>query len=90
VCVFKLINASYQCVWSARILNIHPYTCVAQIIEDRKNKGKADIHKIKSIIHKIGFDNVTEQDMENLLEATDLDKDGFIGLSDFRKLLGSV
>ena len=57
---------------------------------DVNGDGFIDKFRLRDIFQSYGFDDMTKDDMDILSKAADVDGDGKITLSDFRKMLESV
>ncbi|KAL7097928.1 hypothetical protein ACP275_10G173700 [Erythranthe tilingii] len=49
---------------------------------DTGNKGKIDIHELRAGLHKLGH-QIPESDIQVLMEAGDVDKDGYLDCAEF-------
>lgn len=56
-------------------------------IYDPRGEGFIDEAVFKSILVKLGFGSISDQDVQTLIETADIDKDGRVSLLDFRKML---
>ena len=57
---------------------------------DIGNDGFIDKTRLRDIFQAYGFDGMTKEDVDILAKAADVDGDGKITLSDFRKMMGSI
>lgn len=61
------------------------YVCVQ--VYDPAGTGYADVGTMKVIFSKLGFDDLSDDDVKILIETADVDGDGRISLQDFRRML---
>jgi Ca2+-binding EF-hand superfamily protein len=59
-------------------------------VYDPAGTGYADMAVMRDVFTKLGFDTLTEDDIQVLLDTADADGDGRISLDDFRAMLRSV
>lgn len=59
-------------------------------VYDPEGTGYANIDVMKAIFEKLGFDELSDEDVEILVETADTDRDGKISLDDFRGMLSFV
>jgi hypothetical protein len=55
-----------------------------------QDTGFIDLEVFREILANLGFGDITEQDVQTLVEAADADGDGRVSLADFRKMLPSA
>jgi calmodulin len=58
-------------------------------IYDPEDTGFLDITVFREILGNLGFNDINEQDIQTLIDTADVDGDGRVSLSDFRKMLPS-
>jgi Ca2+-binding EF-hand superfamily protein len=56
-------------------------------VYDPHETGFVDIDVLKSIFSNLGFGEITQEDMNVLVETADVDGDGKISLADFRGMV---
>jgi len=56
-------------------------------VYDPHNTGFVDMEVIKSFFKDLGYGDISEEDAKIILETADGDKDGRIGLDDFRMMV---
>mmetsp|Transcript_44958 Transcript_44958/g.113945 ORF Transcript_44958/g.113945 Transcript_44958/m.113945 type:complete len:187 (+) Transcript_44958:41-601(+) len=56
-------------------------------VYDPHNTGFVDMDMIKSFFKDLGYGDISDEDAKIILETADSDKDGRIGLDDFRKMV---
>ena len=56
-------------------------------VYDPHDTGYVDLEVLRSIFSNLGFGEVTSEDVDVLIETADVDGDGKISLSDFRKMV---
>jgi len=59
----------------------------AKQVYDPHDTGFVDLEVLRSIFSNLGFGEVTSEDVNVLIETADVDGDGKISLSDFRKMV---
>jgi len=59
-------------------------------IYDPADTGFVDLEVFREILANLGFGDITEQDVQTLIDSADLDGDGRVGLQDFRRMLPSA
>jgi calmodulin len=59
-------------------------------IYDPDNTGYMDINVFRDILRNLGFGDITDQDVQTLVDAADKDGDGRLGLEDFREMLQTL
>lgn len=59
----------------------------AKQVYDPHDTGYVDLEVLRSIFSNLGFGEVTSEDVNVLIETADVDGDGKISLSDFRKMV---
>ncbi len=75
----------YNLVKDNEISNFDP-VAEAFKVYDPTGAGYTDTNILKSIYTKLGFGDLSEEDIRILVETADLDGDGVIGLEDFRQM----
>ncbi len=58
-------------------------------IYDPNETGYIDLEVFKEILMNLGFSDITEQDIQTLIDTADMDGDGKVSLADFRRMLPS-
>ena len=58
-------------------------------VYDPTNTGFVDAETLRRIFQELGYGEITDDDLEVLVETADTDRDGKISLEDFRGMLGS-
>ena len=58
-------------------------------VVDPTNSGLADLDTVKALFERMGFSNLSKDDMDILLEVADADGDGFVSVEDWRALLAA-
>jgi Ca2+-binding EF-hand superfamily protein len=48
-----------------------------------------DLNVFKEILSQLGFGDITDQDVQTLIDTADMDGDGRVSLNDFRRMLPS-
>ena len=56
-------------------------------VYDPEGTGFADLSILRDIFSQLGFEELSEEDIQILIETADIDRDGRISLEDFRKML---
>lgn len=56
-------------------------------VYDPNSTGYVDIEMIKEFFQNLGYGEVSDEDIKIIMETADDDKDGRIGLEDFRKMV---
>jgi len=56
-------------------------------IYDPHDTGYIDLDVFREILSNLGFGDITDQDIQTLIDTADVDGDGKVSLSDFRKML---
>jgi Ca2+-binding EF-hand superfamily protein len=56
-------------------------------IYDPADTGAIDLDVFREILHNLGFGDITEQDVQTLIDSADVDGDGKVSLADFRRML---
>ncbi|RNF25633.1 uncharacterized protein Tco025E_02193 [Trypanosoma conorhini] len=56
-------------------------------IYDPQGSGVVDVEVLAGIMKRIGFGELSQEEMELMIQTADFDKDGNINLEDFRNLL---
>ncbi|RNF00963.1 hypothetical protein TraAM80_07300 [Trypanosoma rangeli] len=56
-------------------------------IYDPEGRGVVDVEVLSGIMKRIGFGDLSQEEMKLLIQTADFDKDGNINLEDFRNLL---
>ncbi len=59
-------------------------------IYDPADTGFIDLDVFREILANLGFGDITEQDVQTLVDTADCDGDGRVSLSDFRRMLPSA
>lgn len=77
----------YAMLADNELKDFDPVSEAFKTCEDPLEKGYADMKKIERILQKVGFSEITETDLKNLQKAIDMDKDGKVGLDDFRRMI---
>ena len=57
---------------------------------DIENEGSINKNRLRDIFETYGFDGITKEDVDILAKAADIDGDGKVTISDFRKMMESV
>ena len=55
---------------------------------DPNNTGYVDTETLRSIFETLGYGEITDEDLQVLLETADMDGDGRVSLQDFEAMLG--
>ena len=58
-------------------------------IYDPNDTGFIDLDVFREILGNLGFGDVTDQDIQTLIDTADMDGDGRVSLADFRRMLPS-
>eukprot|EP00747_Dinoflagellata_sp_TGD_P162415 gnl/TRDRNA2_/TRDRNA2_179984_c0_seq1.p1 gnl/TRDRNA2_/TRDRNA2_179984_c0~~gnl/TRDRNA2_/TRDRNA2_179984_c0_seq1.p1 ORF type:complete len:175 (-),score=59.05 gnl/TRDRNA2_/TRDRNA2_179984_c0_seq1:179-703(-) len=56
-------------------------------VYDPQNTGFVDLEVVKTFFKELGYGEISEEDAKIILETADADKDGRIGLDDFRMMV---
>jgi Ca2+-binding EF-hand superfamily protein len=76
----------YQLLSQNELVNYDP-VAEAFKIYDPKDTGFVDLNVFKEILANLGFGEVTQQDIQTLIDTADVDGDGRVSLGDFRRML---
>jgi Ca2+-binding EF-hand superfamily protein len=56
---------------------------------DPNDTGYIDLDVFREILTNLGFGDITDQDIQTLIDTCDVDGDGRVSLADFRRMLPS-
>jgi Ca2+-binding EF-hand superfamily protein len=56
-------------------------------VYDPSGTGYVDAEVVRGMLVRFGLSDLTKADMQTLMDMTDRDRDGKVGLSDFRKMV---
>jgi hypothetical protein len=84
-CCSRRLSAAFVCVSVAHATKGDDAR--AKQVYDPHDTGYVDLEVLRSIFSNLGFGEVTSEDVNVLIETADVDGDGKISLSDFRKMV---
>lgn len=90
MCILSLFLCSCSSCLSQLAQNeLTNYDPVAEAfkIYDPQETGYVDLAIFRDVLSNLGFEAVNDQDLQTLVDTADVDGDGRINLSDFRRML---
>ncbi len=78
----------YQLLAQNELTNYDP-VAEAFKIYDPNDSGFIDLEVFREILMNLGFSDITDQDIQTLIDTADVDGDGKVSLADFRRMLPS-
>lgn len=85
----ELTEADLYALLSQNELTQYDPVAEAFKIYDPNDTGFIDLDVFREILGNLGFGDVTDQDIQTLIDTADMDGDGRVSLADFRRMLPS-
>ena len=83
----ELTEADLYALLSSNELTNYDPVAEAFKIYDPNDTGFIDLEVFREILGNLGFGDITDQDIQTLIDTADVDGDGRVSLADFRKML---